>query len=76
MPSPQLVTTQSKPIALAKSLTVSVFPVPVGPAKQLESLIPIAVVIVKNALSVNYVIVCSLICPLCYSLESYLSFLL
>lgn len=32
MPSPQLVTTQSKPSALARSLVVSVFPVPAGPA--------------------------------------------
>lgn len=32
MPSPQLVTTQSKPRALAKSLVVSVLPVPAGPA--------------------------------------------
>ena len=32
MPSPQLVTTQSKPRALARSLVVSVLPVPAGPA--------------------------------------------
>lgn len=32
MPSPQLVTTQSKPKALARSLVVSVLPVPAGPA--------------------------------------------
>lgn len=32
MPSPQLVTTHSNPMALAKSLTVSVLPVPAGPA--------------------------------------------
>lgn len=32
MPSPQFVTTHSKPSALARSLVVSVFPVPAGPA--------------------------------------------
>ena len=32
MPSPQLVTTHNNPKALARSLTVSVFPVPAGPA--------------------------------------------
>ena len=32
MPSPQLVTTQSRPSALAKSFVVSVLPVPAGPA--------------------------------------------
>ena len=32
MPSPQLVTTHSSPMALARSFTVSVLPVPAGPA--------------------------------------------
>lgn len=33
MPSPQLVTTQSRAIALARSLVVSVLPVPAGPGR-------------------------------------------
>jgi hypothetical protein len=34
LPSPQLVTTQRRPIALARSLMDSVLPVPAGPARQ------------------------------------------
>lgn len=36
IPSPQLVTTHSRPNALAKSLVVSVLPVPAGPVVNLR----------------------------------------
>jgi hypothetical protein len=39
IPSPQLVTMQSKAIAFARSFVVSVFPVPAGPENQSKNLL-------------------------------------
>jgi len=49
----QLMTIQKMPQALAKSLVLSVFPVPAGPAGAAPSLICMAPVIVIQHLSVN-----------------------